>query len=664
MIWALVATPLLAGGALLLCGRRADRYAPRAGVAVAAAVLALAVAAAAVRPRARFRFLPGWDSGLAVDGLSAAMAVTVAAITLAVLLYAAAGREHERAGVRVGVGDNGGGGEGEVREARFFGLMLVFAGAMLVAVTATDLVLLLMGWEVMGAMSYALIGYWWADGGRVRAAGVAFLTTRAGDLGLYAAAGLAVAGTAVAGTGAAGAGAAGAADGGAGPGAGALLLGGLAGTGEPWRDLVAAGIVVAALGKSAQLPFSFWLSRAMAGPSPVSALLHSATMVAAGAYLLLRLRPLLDATGWAGPLVAWAGALTALLLGAVALAQTDLKQLLAASTCAQIGFMVLGAGTGAVAGGTAHLVAHAAVKSLLFLCAGAWLAVLGTKDLDGLRGAARRHPVVGVAFAAGALALAGLPPLSLWITKDSVLAAARDVSPALYVLGLAASVLSSAYAAKALLAVWRPAPEPAPEPAHKPEPEPGASSGERVGALRVLPLPVLAVAACALGVLGLPGVAGPWRRALGVPGEHGPDASELAVSGVLAAATLAAVVAFAGRRTAPIASAWAFGWLGLERAVDVVVVRPVFGAARVLAAFDDRVVHGCVRGVARAGPWAAGLAARRVEVRVDGLVAAVGRGARRLAVLARRPQTGQVHTYYAQAAVLLAALVLIAVLIG
>lgn len=634
MIWALVATPLLAGGALLLCGRRADRYAPRAGVAMAAAVLALAVAAAVVRPRARFRFLSGWDSGLAVDGLSAVMAVTVAAITLAVLLYAAAGREHEPERT----------GEGEVREARFFGLMLVFAGAMLVAVTATDLVLLLMGWEVMGAMSYALIGYWWADGGRVRAAGVAFLTTRAGDLGLYAAAGLAVAGAAVAGTGAGAAG--------AGPGAGALMLGGLAGTGEPWRDLVAAGIVVAALGKSAQLPFSFWLSRAMAGPSPVSALLHSATMVAAGAYLLLRLRPLLDATGWAGPLVAWAGALTALLLGVVALAQTDLKQLLAASTCAQIGFMVLGAGAGSVAGGTAHLVAHAAVKSLLFLCAGAWLAVLGTKALDELRGAARRHPVVGVAFAAGALALAGLPPLSLWVTKDSVLAAARDVSPALYVLGLVASVLSSAYAAKALLAVWRP----------RPESEP--SSGERVGVLRVLPLPVLAVAACALGVLGLPGIAGPWRRTLGVPGEHGPDASELAVSGILAAATLAAAVAFAGRRAAPIAPAWAFGWLGLERAAEVVAVRPVLGAARVLAAFDDRVVHGCVRGVARGGLWAAGLAARRVEFRVDGLVAAVGRGTRRLAVLARRPQTGQVHTYYAQAAVLLAALVLIAVLIG
>ncbi|MFC7106648.1 proton-conducting transporter membrane subunit [Nonomuraea rubra] len=168
--------------------------------------------------------------------------------------------------------------------------------------------------------------------------------------------------------------------------------------------------MLAALGKSAQLPFSFWLSRAMAGPSPVSALLHSATMVAAGAYLLLRLQPLLAATGWAATLVAWAGALTALLLGGVALAQRDLKQLLAASTCAQLGFMVMAAGLGAVAGGAAHLVAHAAVKSLLFLGAGAWLFSLGTESLDELRGAARRHRLVGVTFAVGALALAGVPP--------------------------------------------------------------------------------------------------------------------------------------------------------------------------------------------------------------------------------------------------------------
>ncbi|MFA1539546.1 NADH-quinone oxidoreductase subunit 5 family protein [Actinomadura monticuli] len=523
--------------------------------------------------------------GLAVDGLSAVLLATLATVLLAVLLFAA--------GERYGV--------------RFYGLMLLFAAAMAVTVTATDLLMLLMGWEVMGAMSYALIGYAWPDAERVRSAGVAFLTTRAADMGLYAAAGFAVAG------------------------AGSLRLDALAQADGPWRDLIAAGIVVSALGKSAQLPFSFWLARAMAGPSPVSALLHSATMVAAGAYLLMRVHPLLAATGWADALVSWAGAVTALVLGAVALAQRDLKQLLAASTCSQIGFMVLGAGAGSVGAGTAQLVAHAAVKSLLFLCAGAWLTVLGTQRLDGLRGAARRHRVVGAAFGVGALALAGVPPLSLWVTKDEVL---RGLPGGLLAVGLAASVLSAAYAAKALLVVFRPA-------------EGGAV---RVPVLEQVPLVALAVAAAVLGAAGLPGV----------PVEGGPDAWLLALSGVLAVVTVGAA-GFVRRVPAP---AWAAQWLYLERAADAVVVRPAFAVARWLARFDDRVVDGAVRGAVRGGRWAAGLAGRRIEIRVDGLTGLVVRAAQALAALARRPQTGQVHLYYAQAAVVLAVLAVVAILAG
>ncbi|WP_141577640.1 NADH-quinone oxidoreductase subunit L [Actinomadura sp. WMMA1423] len=542
-------------------------------------------------------FLPGWPGGLAVDGLSAVLLVTLAAVLAAVLVFAA----------------------GEGYGARFHCLMLLFAAAMAVTVTATDLVLLLMGWEVMGAMSYALIGYEWADARRVRSAGVAFLTTRAADTGLYAAAGFAVAG------------------------AHSLRLDDLAAAGAPWRDLIAAGIAVSALGKSAQLPFSFWLSRAMDGPSPVSALLHSATMVAAGAYLLVRVHPLLAATGWAAALVSWAGAATALVLGAVALAQRDLKQLLAASTCAQIGFMVLGAGAGAVGGATAHLVAHAAVKSLLFLCAGVWLGVLGTRRLDALRGAARRHRTVGAAFGTGALALAGVPPLSLWVTKDEVLAGVGG-SPALLAVGLAASVLSAAYAAKALLAAFGPA----------------GGGAFRVPFPRQAPLVVLAFAAAVLGVLGVPPVADAWRRLLGVPDESGPEPWLVALSGVLAVLAVGAVMAV---RRIP-EPAWAVNWLWLEGAASAAVVRPAFAAARALARFDDRVVDGAVRGVARGGRALAGLAGRRVEPRLDGLVAAVGRAARGLGALARRPQTGQVHMYYAQAAVVLAVLVVVAVLAG
>lgn len=312
LLWVLVTLPLGVGALLLVAGRRADRMAAGIALAVTAAALGLAVAAAFRHPSVSAPFLDGLPVELAVDGLSGVLVVTVTGVTLAVLLFSAAefGADEAR--------------------ARFFGLMLLFAGSMLATVTAATLPVLLMGWEVMGATSWALIGYWWRDPKRTSAADTAFLTTRTADLGLYMAAGAALASGRDT----------------------TLSLDGLALADDPWLSFVTAGIIAAALGKSAQLPFSFWLSKAMQGPSPVSALLHSATMVIAGAYLLLRTGPLLDASGWGDHVVAWAGAATALCLGLVAVAQTDLKQLLAASSCAQIGFMVLAAGVGSTSGGT------------------------------------------------------------------------------------------------------------------------------------------------------------------------------------------------------------------------------------------------------------------------------------------------------------------------
>ncbi len=310
---------------------------------------------------------------------------TVAAVTLLVLVFAA--------------GDVHGG------RARFHGLMLLFAAAALLTAAATTLPALLLAWEVMGATSYALIGFRWREDHRVAAGPTAFLTTRTADLGLYLAAGAALAG----GTG--------------------LALADLPDATARLAARVAAGVLVAALGKAAQLPFSFWLSRAMDGPSPVSALLHSAAMVAMGGYLLLRTAPLLEATGWAATTAAWVGALTALVLGAVAVAQNDLKQLLAASTSAQLGFVVLAAGVAAVAAGPRTWSRTPRPRRCCSWPPGPGCRALGTKQLAALRGAARRWPLVGVAAAVGALSLAGVPPLSLWATKDAVLAAALRASP-------------------------------------------------------------------------------------------------------------------------------------------------------------------------------------------------------------------------------------------
>ncbi|MGW7170034.1 NADH-quinone oxidoreductase subunit 5 family protein [Streptomyces sp. NPDC054884] len=606
LLWALVALPLGTGAVLLVVGRRVDRVAPGAALAVAAAALGLAIVAAFRHPTVRAPLLDGLPVRLAVDGLSGLMAVTVTGVTLAVLLFSAAGF-----------------GTSEAR-ARFFGLMLLFAGSMLVTVTAATLPVLLMGWEVMGATSWALIGYWWRDPERTSAADTAFLTTRTADLGLYLAAGAALAS-------------------GQNP---SLSLDGLARADDPWLSFVTAGIIVAALGKSAQLPFSFWLSKAMQGPSPVSALLHSATMVVAGAYLLLRTGPLLDASGWGDALVAWTGAATAIGLGLVAVAQIDLKQLLAASSCAQIGFMVLASGAGSTSGGTLQLIAHAAAKSLLFLAAGAWLTALGTQQLPSLLGAARHHRTVGVAFTVAALSLAGLPPLSLWAAKDVLLAGALETSPWLYAAGLAAALLSAVYSAKALWFVWRPS-----------VPRPDA---RRIPGGAVPPLVLLALACLALTPVAFPPLRDSIERVLAAPGEPAPHAWELGLSGGLA---LLAATATWVWGTRPLAKQTFTNWLGLEGAAHTLLVAPVMRLANAAAAFDDRVLDRAVDGSATAtvrfARWTDGV----VERAVDGSVTAVAAGTRVLGRWARRPQTGQLHQYLAQAVAAFTVLAVVFVLV-
>ncbi|MCA0143803.1 NADH-quinone oxidoreductase subunit L [Blastococcus sp. LR1] len=604
----LVLLPAVAGTLLLLLGRRADRAAGPLAVLVTLGTALLAAVVAAERPGLSVPFLgivEGGDLRVAVDGLSAVLVVLVATVGLLVTVFAVTDLPAHGA------------------RARFFGYFLLFIAAMLATVTAATLPTLLLAWEVMGATSYALIGYRWQEHKKLDAGTRAFLTTRAGDLGLYVAAGAALAGT------------------------GTLVLADLPAADGGWRHLAAAGILAAALGKSAQLPFSAWLSGAMAGPSPVSALLHSATMVAAGGYLLLRTQPLLQASGWAATTTAWIGALTALVLGAVAVAQRDLKQLLAASTAAQIGFVVLAAGAGVIAGGTAQLVAHAAVKAALFVAAGAWLTALGTKQLSGLRGAARRYPGVGAAATVAGLALAGIPPLSLWATKDEILAGVD--SAALRIVVLAAALLSAVYAGRMLAVVLsRPAGEEAFD-------EEGRGT-RRVPALGTGVAGLLAVVAAGLGVLALPVVAEPVKRFLAAEGEPSPGAAEFLLSGSLAVLGLAVTVVlarvrpglFGALQRGPLGA-----WVGLGRLLSP---RPALAVARALAIVDDKVVDGAVRSVATAARRVAGALSRADRDVVDGAVRAVARGARRAGAAARRPQTGLLHQYYAQAAAGLALL--------
>lgn len=595
-----IGLPALAGVILLLAGRYVEHAARALSVTVAALTLVAAVTAALGAPVVSLPFISADGAGFAVGGLTAVLLPTVAAVVLLVLVFASA--------------------EGLRPAARFHGLMLLFTAAVMLTVTATSLPALLAAWEIMGATSYALIGVRWQEARTMPAGLVAFAVTRTADLGLYAAAGAAV----IAGHG--------------------WRLDDLAAADGPWLHVIAAGVLVAGLGKAAQLPFSFWLSRAMEGPSPVSALLHSAAMVAMGGYLLLRLEPVLLASGWAGPTAAWIGAATAIVLGIVAITQTDLKQLLAASTAAQLGFVVLAAGIGATAGGTAQLVAHAATKALLFLVAGAWLTAVGSKQLPALRGIGRRWPLVGATFLLGALSLAGLPPLSLWLAKDAILAAALHASPALYAAGLMGAALAAAYSAKMIAVVWA-KPGLQEQADIKQEQWDTEQHGTRqVPPAVTVPLIVLAVAAVLVGVLAVPGVSEPFRTMIQAQTEPESTVWELVASAVIAIVVITLVF----RRGTPHFTA-AADWFGLERAAQAVLVRPMFRSAEVLARLDDQLNAAILGSGHLLNQAAAGMDV--LDHAVGRTLGAITAGTAALGLLARRAQTGAIADYYAAAAI-------------
>ncbi|MCP9627346.1 oxidoreductase [Rhodopseudomonas palustris] len=314
---------------------------------------------------------------------------------------------------------------------RFFAVMNLFLAGMLAVVFAADVILLFLGWETIGLCSFMLIAFYDRLPKAVAAGRKALITTRVADSLLLA---------------------------------GLMMLFLSAGTTrldgmlaavpgiDPWRLGPIAGLIaLGALGKSAQIPFHTWLPSAMAGPTPVSALLHSATMVAAGVILLARLAPLFAAAPEISAMVAMLGILTAALGALVALIQTDVKKLLAFSTMSQIGFMVLALGLGAPAVALAHFAIHAAFKSLLFLSAGVMShAAGGSTAIAALRGSRYRQPLAFWSFAIGAASLAGLPVITAgWYSKEAVLAAVWSSGPwgvPLWLLAASAAVLTGAYA--------------------------------------------------------------------------------------------------------------------------------------------------------------------------------------------------------------------------
>ncbi|MDZ7708582.1 MAG: NADH-quinone oxidoreductase subunit L [Trueperaceae bacterium] len=325
--------------------------------------------------------------GVMVDPLSVLMMLVITGVGTLIHLYSV-GYMHADAGY-----------------SRYFSFLNLFIAAMSVLVLADSFVLMFVGWEGVGVASFLLIGFWYQTKANADAARKAFIVNRIGDVGFLLAMFLMVAtfGTLnIAEVNAAAVGLA---------------------FGSGTAALIGLFLLVAAAGKSAQLPLQVWLPDAMAGPTPVSALIHAATMVTAGVYLIARTAPLFSMTPLASAAVAWVGALTALVAALAALGQTDIKKILAYSTISQLGYMFVAVGVGAYWVAIFHVFTHAFFKALLFLGSGSVIHALGgEQDIRRMGGLGAKMKITGTTSLIATLAIAGVPLLSGFFSKDAILA--------------------------------------------------------------------------------------------------------------------------------------------------------------------------------------------------------------------------------------------------
>jgi len=357
--------------------------------------------------------LPGFETqwSFRFDALTAVMALVVTGVGSLIHLYSIGYMGHEKGGYR------------------YFTYLNLFVFLMLILITAGNLLVLFVGWEGVGLCSYLLIGYWFEDPEKAKAGMKAFIVNRIGDAGFLI---------------------------------GLFLIYQLFGTLEFQKitalidtqsnfnlhlmNLAAFCLFIGAAGKSAQIPLYVWLPDAMAGPTPVSALIHAATMVTSGIYLIARLEPLFVVTADTNLVIAWVGLGTSLLAALIATSQKDIKKVLAYSTVSQLGLMVLALGCRAYSAALFHLVTHAFFKALLFLGSGSVIHALeGEQDLSQMGGLRKQLPVTSLTFLIGTVAIAGIPPLAGFFSKDSILHAALVQDLKLWLGGACVATLTAFY---------------------------------------------------------------------------------------------------------------------------------------------------------------------------------------------------------------------------
>lgn len=545
------------------------------------------------------------DMALLADPLSITMALFVTGIGSLIHLYSI-GYMH-----------------GDPKFSKFFLYLNLFVFSMLMLVLGENLLVTFLGWEGVGACSYFLISFWHTRDSAATAGKKAFVTNRVGDWGMMVAMFLAFSSV------------------------GTLSYAGInaAADGGKLAAVTATGIAmmlfVGACGKSAQLPLYIWLPDAMEGPTPVSALIHAATMVTSGVFLLTRMAPVLHASyPWAGDVIATVGALTALFAATIAVAQTDIKKVLAYSTVSQLGFMFLAIGSGAYVAAIFHMVTHAFFKALLFLGSGSVIHGMHHEQDMRKMGALRKlMPITGFTFIIGWLAIAGIPPFAGFWSKDEVLLYAFANNRLLWLIGVITALLTAYYMTRQVIMVffgearWNDhAEENGAHGDHTPHESPWTM---------VTPLVVLAGLSIVGGAMQLPfsksthflehwlepvihhsevSISGTWAYSnkwllLVV-------AIIIAVAGVVASIAVYAKGKFKVIEPKILADAWRY-----DSAVSAIVGGPGRAAFGGVAAFDAKIVDGAVNGIGTEVRAASGLLRKMQSGLVRSYALVIGLGA-------------------------------------
>ncbi len=524
--------------------------------------------------------------GLFIDQLTVAMLLLVTTVSALVHVYTI-GYMH-----------------GEAGYARFFSNIALFTFSMLMLVMSDNFLQLFVFWEAVGLCSYLLIGHWYDRASARAAATKAFLVNRVGDFGFML---------------------------------GILLvfvtfgslqyqqvfsgLDGMAGStlnllgfiGANWEvsvmTMICLLLFVGAVGKSAQVPLHVWLPDAMEGPTPISALIHAATMVTAGVFMVARLAPLYDLSPVAMDVVAVVGGLTMFVGATIAVTQTDIKRVVAYSTLSQLGYMMMACGLGGYVAGMYHLLTHGAFKALLFLgCGSVIIALHHEQDMRRMGGLKEKLPITYWTFVIGSLALAGFPLTSGFFSKDELLLASwvsGGLGKSLTVLGLITAMLTAFYSFRLVFVTfWG---ESRVDPKH-------AGHIHEPSKTMTMPLLILAVLSILAGYIGIPEFLAP-----AFPGGAGAGHHEAAALGIMICATLAGLMGIAGAyvvyvKSPQLPDRLARQWQGLyqgslnkwyvDEAYDQAFVNPTMKAADQLwRKVDMAVIDGAVNGVARGVAW-------------------------------------------------------------